>query len=101
MADGENRVMVLIGLLGKLELSERLWQVSARPVVVFFSCNCYLFGKIFFQNYEGVAQSRQSACRQFVSLDEMVQEMVAVDLADAKKHALLKKHGYNVNVSAE
>ncbi len=36
-----------------------------------------------------------------ITLDEMVREMVAVDLAEAKKHALLKKHGYNVNVSAE
>lgn len=30
-----------------------------------------------------------------------VQEMVASDLADAKKYALLKHHGYNVNVSVE
>ena len=36
-----------------------------------------------------------------ITLDEMVQEMVAADLADAKKHALLKQHGYNVNVSTE
>jgi GDPmannose 4,6-dehydratase len=36
-----------------------------------------------------------------ITLDDMVQEMVAADLADAKKHALLKKHGYTVNVSAE
>ncbi len=36
-----------------------------------------------------------------ITLDEMVQEMVATDLADAKKHALLKHHGYNVNVSVE
>jgi GDPmannose 4,6-dehydratase len=36
-----------------------------------------------------------------ITLDELVQEMVATDLADAKKHALLKKHGYNVNVSVE
>ena len=34
-------------------------------------------------------------------LDELVQEMFASDLADAKKHALLKQHGYNVNVSVE
>jgi len=27
--------------------------------------------------------------------------MVAHDLAKAKQHALLKKHGYNVNVSVE
>ena len=36
-----------------------------------------------------------------ISLDEMVQEMVAADLADAQKHALLKQHGYQVVVSAE
>jgi GDPmannose 4,6-dehydratase len=36
-----------------------------------------------------------------ITLDEMVQEMVAVDLAEAKKHALLKKHGFNVSVSVE
>jgi GDPmannose 4,6-dehydratase len=28
-----------------------------------------------------------------ITLDELVQEMVASDLADAKKHALLKQHG--------
>jgi GDPmannose 4,6-dehydratase len=36
-----------------------------------------------------------------ITLDEMVSEMVAFDLADAKKHALLKQHGYSVNVSVE
>jgi GDPmannose 4,6-dehydratase len=36
-----------------------------------------------------------------ITLDELVQEMVASDLVDAKKHALLKQHGYNVNVSVE
>ena len=36
-----------------------------------------------------------------ITLDEMVKEMVAADLADAKKHALLKQHGYNVDVSVE
>ncbi|MEN9479190.1 MAG: hypothetical protein RLZZ298_585 [Pseudomonadota bacterium] len=36
-----------------------------------------------------------------ITLDEMILEMVAVDLAEAKKHALLKNHGYNVNVSVE
>jgi GDPmannose 4,6-dehydratase len=34
-----------------------------------------------------------------ITLDQMVQEMVVADLADAKKHALLKHHGYNVNVN--
>ena len=36
-----------------------------------------------------------------ITLDQMINEMVAVDLAEAKKHALLKQHGYNVNVSVE
>ena len=36
-----------------------------------------------------------------ITLDEMVQEMVAADLADAKKHALLKQHGYQITVSVE
>ena len=36
-----------------------------------------------------------------ITLDEMVQEMVAADLAQAKQHALLKQHGYQVNVSVE
>jgi GDPmannose 4,6-dehydratase len=36
-----------------------------------------------------------------ITLDELVQEMVAFDLADAKKHALLKQHGYQVAVSVE
>jgi GDPmannose 4,6-dehydratase len=31
----------------------------------------------------------------------MCAEMVAYDLAQAKQHALLKQHGYHVNVSAE
>lgn len=36
-----------------------------------------------------------------ITLDQMIEEMAASDLADAKKHALLKKHGYEVNVSFE
>lgn len=36
-----------------------------------------------------------------ITLDEMVTEMVASDLADAKKHALLKAHGYQFTVSTE
>jgi GDPmannose 4,6-dehydratase len=31
----------------------------------------------------------------------MCAELVAHDLASAKQHALLKKHGYQVNVSVE
>jgi hypothetical protein len=30
----------------------------------------------------------------------MIEEMAAADLAETKKHALLKKHGFNVSVSA-
>ena len=36
-----------------------------------------------------------------ITLDEMVQEMVQADLADARKHALLKQHGFDINVSVE
>jgi GDPmannose 4,6-dehydratase len=36
-----------------------------------------------------------------ITLDEMVQEMVAADLAEARKQALLKQHGYDIAVSLE
>ena len=36
-----------------------------------------------------------------ITLDEMVQEMVAYDLEQAKRHALLKDHGYAVHVGKE
>ncbi|WP_413458829.1 GDP-mannose 4,6-dehydratase [Herbaspirillum huttiense] len=36
-----------------------------------------------------------------ITAREMCAEMVASDLAQAKQHALLKHHGYDVNVSAE
>jgi len=36
-----------------------------------------------------------------ITAQEMCTEMVAHDLAQAKQHALLKKHGYPVNVSVE
>jgi GDPmannose 4,6-dehydratase len=36
-----------------------------------------------------------------ITAQEMCAEMVANDLAQAKQHALLKKHGYDVNVSVE
>jgi len=36
-----------------------------------------------------------------ITLDEMITEMAATDLAEAKKHALLKLNGYTVNVSVE
>jgi GDPmannose 4,6-dehydratase len=36
-----------------------------------------------------------------ITVQEMCAEMVASDLAQAKQHALLKHHGYNVNVSVE
>ncbi|OGB28546.1 MAG: GDP-mannose 4,6-dehydratase [Burkholderiales bacterium RIFCSPLOWO2_12_FULL_61_40] len=36
-----------------------------------------------------------------IAAQDMCKEMVANDLAHAKQHALLKSHGYNVNVSHE
>jgi len=36
-----------------------------------------------------------------ITLDQMIEEMATTDLAEAKKHALLKKHGYYVSVSVE
>jgi GDPmannose 4,6-dehydratase len=36
-----------------------------------------------------------------ITLDHMVAEMVESDLAQAKQHALLKKHGFSVSVSSE
>jgi GDPmannose 4,6-dehydratase len=36
-----------------------------------------------------------------ITAQEMCAEMVAHDLAQARQHALLKKHGYEVNVSVE
>ncbi len=36
-----------------------------------------------------------------ITLDQMVVEMVTADLAQAKQHALLRKYGYNTNVSIE
>jgi len=36
-----------------------------------------------------------------ITLDQMIAEMAAADLAEAQKHALLKKHGYDVSVSVE
>ena len=36
-----------------------------------------------------------------ITVQEMCREMVAADLAQARQHALLKQHGYAVNVSVE
>lgn len=36
-----------------------------------------------------------------ITVQEMCAEMVAADLDEARRHALLKKHGYSVNVSLE
>ena len=36
-----------------------------------------------------------------ITAQDMCQEMVAHDLAQARQHALLKKHGYSVNVTVE
>jgi GDPmannose 4,6-dehydratase len=36
-----------------------------------------------------------------ITVQEMCAEMVAADLNEAKRHAILEKHGYSVNVSVE
>ena len=36
-----------------------------------------------------------------ITVQQMCAEMVAVDLEEAQKHSLLKKHGYQLNVSVE
>ena len=36
-----------------------------------------------------------------ITLDQMIEEMVASDLDQARRHALLKEHGYDVSVSVE
>lgn len=36
-----------------------------------------------------------------ISLQEMIKEMVSKDLESAKKHSLLKSHGYNVSIPME
>mgnify|MGYP000647370819 CR=1 FL=1 len=36
-----------------------------------------------------------------VTLDEMIEEMVDYDLDQAKRHALLKQHGYHISVGKE
>ena len=36
-----------------------------------------------------------------ITVQEMCAEMVVSDLAQAKQHALLKSHGFDINVSLE
>jgi GDPmannose 4,6-dehydratase len=36
-----------------------------------------------------------------ISIDELIAEMVESDLAQARQHALLKSHGYDVSVGSE
>jgi GDPmannose 4,6-dehydratase len=36
-----------------------------------------------------------------ITVDQMCKEMVAADLLEAKRHALLRSHGYHVPVSLE
>ena len=36
-----------------------------------------------------------------ITLDEMIAEMVANDLAHAQRQALLQRHGYKISVSME
>ena len=38
---------------------------------------------------------------QVIPTEEMIEEMVDFDLDLARRHALLKKHGYNIPVSLE
>ena len=50
-------------------------------------------------DFAGVAPSQRRLPE--ITAQEMCAEMVAHDLAEAKKHALLRHHGYNVNVCIE
>ncbi len=36
-----------------------------------------------------------------ITLEQMIKEMTATDLAEAKKHSLLKNHGYRLSVCVE
>ena len=36
-----------------------------------------------------------------INVEEMIKEMVAFDLLEAKRNALLKSHGYQINMSQE
>ena len=36
-----------------------------------------------------------------ITVQQMCVEMVAADLEDARRHSLLKSHGYSVNISVE
>jgi GDPmannose 4,6-dehydratase len=36
-----------------------------------------------------------------INVEEMIKEMVASDLVEAKRNALLKSHGYQINMSQE
>jgi GDPmannose 4,6-dehydratase len=36
-----------------------------------------------------------------ITLDQMITEMSAIDLAEAKKHALIKQHGYHISMPIE
>ncbi|MFT7686046.1 MAG: GDPmannose 4,6-dehydratase [Candidatus Azotimanducaceae bacterium] len=44
---------------------------------------------------------RELGWKSEISVQEMVAEMVANDLSDARKNALLKNHGYDISVSEE
>ena len=44
---------------------------------------------------------RELGWKSEISVQEMCAEMVANDLSDARKNALLKKHGYDISVSEE
>jgi UDP-N-acetylglucosamine enolpyruvyl transferase len=49
----------------------------------------------------GVSLGKTNFCLPEITVQEMCAEMMATDLAQTKQHALLKKHGYEVNVSVD
>lgn len=46
-------------------------------------------------------EEHRFCCVPDVKFAEMVHEMASTDLTEAKKHALLKQHGYNIAMSLE
>jgi GDPmannose 4,6-dehydratase len=50
----------------------------------------------------GTTKAKQKLSRvPEIRLDQMITKVATADLAETKKHALLKKHGFNVNVRVE
>ena len=44
---------------------------------------------------------KQLGWKPTITAEEMVAEMVAFDLDQARRHALLKQHGFDINLSLE